>query len=96
MGRELLASYPEFEKVVRDSERWLLSNGFPGCLDIIACQDYQGQETRSFPLLQQSFQAAVFALEVALARLLISLGVMPTIALGHRYAHTPDSSFIFP
>ncbi|KAJ5645006.1 type I iterative polyketide synthase [Penicillium longicatenatum] len=83
MGRELLTAYPEFEKVVLDCERWLLSNGYPGCLNIIACKDDQERESPSSPLLQQSLQIAIFVLEVAIARLLISLGVMPTIVLGH-------------
>lgn len=88
MGRELLTSYPEFEKVVLDCEQWLLSNGYPGCLDIIAYQDDQELQSHSSSLLQQSLQIAVFVLEVALARLIISLGVIPTIVLGHRYTHT--------
>ncbi|GIJ90983.1 type I iterative polyketide synthase [Aspergillus pseudoviridinutans] len=83
MGHELLTAYPEFKKVVLDCERWLLSNGYPGCLDVIACKDNQEQQSHSSSLLQQSLQTAVFVLEVALARLLISLGVMPTIVLGH-------------
>ncbi|KAJ5758156.1 type I iterative polyketide synthase [Penicillium nucicola] len=83
MGRELLTAYPEFKNVVMDCERWLLSNGYPGCLDIIACKDDQEQQTRPSSLQQQSLQTAVFVLEVALARLLMSLGIMPTIVLGH-------------
>ena len=88
MGRELLTAYPEFEKEVLACERWLLSNGYPGCLNIIACKDDQERQPHSSPQLQQSLQTAVFVLEVALARLLISLGVIPTVVLGHRYAHT--------
>lgn len=91
MGRELLTAYPEFEKVVLDCQRWLLSNGYPGCLNIIACKDDQERQSPASPQLQQSFQTAVFVLEVALARLLISLGVMPTVVLGHRYAHASDT-----
>ncbi|GIK07603.1 type I iterative polyketide synthase [Aspergillus viridinutans] len=83
MGRELLTAYPEFKKVVLDCEQWLLSNGYPGCLNVIACKDDQERQSPSSSLLQQSLQTAVFVLEVALARLLISLGVMPTIVLGH-------------
>ncbi|KAB8270005.1 hypothetical protein BDV30DRAFT_250996 [Aspergillus minisclerotigenes] len=83
MGRELLTSQPEFKKVVLDCDRWLLSNGYPGCLNVIACKDDQERQSHSSSLLQQSLQTAVFVLEVALARLLISLGIMPTIVLGH-------------
>ncbi|KAJ5279451.1 type I iterative polyketide synthase [Penicillium angulare] len=83
MGRELLTAYPEFEKVVLECERWLLNNGYPGCLDIIAYNDDQEQQSQSLSLLQQSLQTAVFVLEVALARLLISLGLVPSIVLGH-------------
>ena len=92
MGRELLTAYPEFNKVVLNCEGWLLSNGYPGCLNIIACKDNQEWRSHSSSLLQQSLQTAVFVLEVALARLLVSLGIMPTIVLGHRYA---DTRFLF-
>ncbi|KAJ5675932.1 type I iterative polyketide synthase [Penicillium macrosclerotiorum] len=83
MGRELLTAYPEFEKVVLDCERWLLNNEYPGCLNIIACKDDEGEQSQSFSQRQQSFQTAVFVLEVGLARLLMSFGIMPTMVLGH-------------
>ncbi|KAJ5674340.1 type I iterative polyketide synthase [Penicillium maclennaniae] len=83
MGRELLTAYPEFEKVVKDCEQWLLSNDYPGCLNIIACKDDQERESQSTSLLNQSLQISIFVLEVALARVLISLGIIPTIVLGH-------------
>lgn len=93
MGRELLTAYPEFKKVVLDCDQWLLSNGYPGCLNVIASKGDQEQQSHPSPAMQQSLQTAVFVLEVALARLLISLGVMPTTVLGHRYAQTPESSY---
>ncbi|KAH3574576.1 hypothetical protein KXV22_000413 [Aspergillus fumigatus] len=83
MGRELLTAYPEFKKVVLDCDQWLLSNGYPGCLNVIASKGDQEQQSHPSPAMQQSLQTAVFVLEVALARLLISLGVMPTTVLGH-------------
>lgn len=85
MGRELLSTYPRFNEVVLECERWLSSNGYPSALDIIAGGNDGDSMVSSKALAQQSTQTAVFVLEVALARLLISLGITPTTVLGHRY-----------
>ncbi|KAI1407233.1 putative polyketide synthase [Hypoxylon sp. FL1857] len=83
MGRELMSIYPVFSKVVRQCDRILRRNGFPGCLEIIdpsATSDANSEDTAS---QLQAFQSAIFALEVALAQLLMSWNIMPSIVAGH-------------
>lgn len=83
MGQELMAMHPSFNRTVMDCERLLTSHGYPGCLDVIApktkTETQNADTTRS-----QSFQVGVFVLEVCLARLLISWGVVPAVVVGHR------------
>ena len=80
MGRELMMAYPEFKKTILRCEQWLLRKGYPGFIDIIMSVE---DHTNSSPALQ-SFQTAMFVLEVSLARLLISIGIIPTLVVGHR------------
>lgn len=80
MGRELMMAYPEFKKTVLRCEQWLLRNGYPGFIGIMmSIEDH----TSPSPALQ-SFQTAMFVLEASLARLLISIGIIPTLVVGHR------------
>lgn len=80
MGREMMMAYPEFKKTIFRCEQWLLRNGYPGFIDIMMSIE---DNTSPSPALQ-SFQTAMFVLEVCLARLLISIGIIPTIVVGHR------------
>ena len=80
MGRGLMTVYPDFKKTVLRCEQWLLRHGYPGFIEIIMNPDNQ---TTASPALQ-SFQTAMFVLEVSLARLLISIGIIPTLVVGHR------------
>ena len=80
MGRELMMVYPDFKKTILRCEQWLLGNGYPGFIDIMMSDE---DHTDSSPSLQ-SFQTAMFVLEVSLARLLISIGIIPTLVVGHR------------
>ena len=80
MGRELMRAYPEFKKTILRCEQWLLRNGYPGFIDIMMSVE----DHTSTPSALQSFQTAMFVLEASLARLLISIGVIPTLVVGHR------------
>jgi acyl transferase domain-containing protein len=83
MGQELMSIYPTFSKVVHQCDQILRRNGFPGCLKIINPNAADDDNTDS-TLQLQSFQSAIFALEVALAQLLISWNIMPSAVVGHR------------
>lgn len=83
MGQELISIYPIFSKVVHQCDQILRRNGLPGCLEIINPNAADASNTDSI-LLLQSFQSATFALEVALAQLLISWNIMPSAVIGHR------------
>ncbi|KAI0108849.1 putative polyketide synthase [Nemania sp. FL0031] len=82
MGRQLLSMYPLFSDTIHRCDRILRSNGFPGCLDIIQLEEAMLPDPED--LLQlQSFQSAIFALEVALSQLLISWNILPQAVIGH-------------
>lgn len=80
MGREMLVAYPEFKKTAMKCEQWLLRNGYPGCFEIF--ESLGGSVEPSATLYVQT---ATFVLQVSLARLLISIGITPTLLVGHRY-----------
>ena len=74
MGKDLMEIYPYFTKTIMECEQWLLRNGYPGCLGIIL-----GKSS-----CEEAFPTAIFALEVALARLFVSWGIVPKVVVGHR------------
>lgn len=80
MGRELMMAYPDFKKTILRCEQWLLRNGYPGFMDIMMSTE---DHTRPSTALQ-SLQTAMFVLEASLAGLLISIGIIPTLVVGHR------------
>lgn len=82
MGRALMSIYPTFSKIVYECDQLLSKNGFPGCLDIIMGDKGDDGETNISQM--QAFQSAMFVLEVALAKLLISWNILPVAVIGHR------------
>ncbi|KAI1208282.1 putative polyketide synthase [Annulohypoxylon truncatum] len=83
MGQQLMSIYPTFSKTIHQCDQILKRNGFPGCLEIIdpSRATSTNQEDNSSQL--QAFQSAIYALEVALAQLLISWNILPTLVVGH-------------
>ncbi len=83
MGRTLYDSSPIFKSHIDECHSFLIASGFCGVLPIIAPgPDGTGlTETEEF----EAYQAAIFALEYALAKLWMSWGVKPTAVVGHRY-----------
>ncbi|THC89674.1 hypothetical protein EYZ11_010885 [Aspergillus tanneri] len=82
MGHELMSIYPVFAKTVHRCDQILRENGFPGCLDVISPQ-VADQPSGNSTVQLQSFQSAIYALEVALAQLLISWKIRPSAVIGH-------------
>lgn len=78
--------YSDFANTVRICDRWLVSNNFPGCLDVIQADSSDSVTDVSDTTLWQAFQSGIFVLEVAIARLLLSWGIKPVAVVGHRYA----------
>ena len=89
MGRELMELYSDFADTVCICDRWLVSNNFPGCLDVIQSDSSNPVTDISDTMLWQAFQSGIFVLEVAIARLLLSWGIKPLAVAGHRYALRP-------
>ncbi|PBK92884.1 putative polyketide synthase [Armillaria gallica] len=81
MGRTLYDSSPIFKSHIDECHSFLTASGFCGVLPIIAPgPDGTGlTETEEF----EAYQAAIFALEYALAKLWMSWGVKPTAVVGH-------------
>ncbi|KAI1632524.1 putative polyketide synthase [Biscogniauxia mediterranea] len=86
MGQELMSMYPTFSKVVHKCDKALKQNGFPGCLEVIdpTTPDMSALDANSDAVAYlQASQSAIFALEVALAQLLISWNIRPDVVVGH-------------
>lgn len=83
MGQQLLSMYPVFSQTVHKIDQVLRENGFPSCMDIINASTTPDDTALDDTTQMQAFQSAIFALEVALARLLASWGVTPAAVIGH-------------
>lgn len=83
MGKELFTSSPIFRQTVLDCHYHLVESGFPGCLQVLnpdsTCSNLDEEEQL------QVFQAGIFVLEVALAKMWMSWGIIPEFVTGHRY-----------
>ncbi|KAI1446584.1 putative polyketide synthase [Annulohypoxylon stygium] len=83
MGQQLMSIYPVFSKTIRQCDQILKRNGFPGCLEIIDPSSTNNSNSENKTSQLQAFQSAIYALEVALAQLLISWNILPNIVVGH-------------
>ncbi|KAI1087806.1 putative polyketide synthase [Rostrohypoxylon terebratum] len=83
MGQQLMSIYPVFSKTIHQCDQILKRNGFPGCLEIIDPSSTTNSNSEDKTSQLQAFQSAIYALEVALAQLLISWNIMPNIVVGH-------------
>ncbi|KAI0064076.1 ketoacyl-synt-domain-containing protein [Artomyces pyxidatus] len=81
MGATLYKTVPLVKEVVDECHSYLTAAGFPGVLQIIAPEgDKSGlSQLEEF----EANQAAIFALEYALAKLWMSWGVTPELVVGH-------------
>lgn len=91
MGQQLMSMYPAFAKVVHQCDRVLRRNGFPGCLEVINPSAGGNTDSEDGASQLQAFQSAIFALEVALAQLLMSWNIRPSVVAGHRSVPPPLS-----
>ncbi|KAF7320598.1 hypothetical protein HMN09_00144300 [Mycena chlorophos] len=82
MGRVLYATNAVFRACVDECEGVLKAEGFPGVLGIINAKDGEGSGLEVMEEVQ-AYQAAIFVLECALARVWIGWGVKPSAVAGH-------------
>lgn len=82
MGRDLMNLLPEFHSVVMHCHDLLTEWGLPSCLEVIQPSAEHSRPLND-PITVQAFQSGIFALEVALARTLVKLGIKPAAVAGH-------------
>ena len=81
MGRELKKIFPSVGKTINRCHRLLTKWCLPTWLDVIdANLQSQNADHDNF----EAFQVSVFVLEVAIAELLMSFGIIPKAVAGHR------------
>ncbi|KAI9804114.1 MAG: Type I Iterative PKS [Sarcosagium campestre] len=82
MGQQLFNTSEQFHKIVLHCHNTLIQGGYPGVLQIInpTADDVVDDDPTN---RLQAFQCAIFVLEVALARLWLSWGVVPQVISGH-------------
>lgn len=82
MGRRLYQTSALFRKHIDDCHNILVRAGFPGVLGIILVET---QSDGLSPLEEfEAYQASIFSLQYALAKLWISWGIEPAAVVGHR------------
>ena len=89
MGSSLYLSSPLFKKHIDECDAILRGSGFLGILAVITGDDQNKDDDSSE---EEATQAAMFALEYALAMVWMSLGIKPIALVGHRQALTALSS----
>jgi len=84
MGKTLYETSSLFRNYIDECHRFLVSWGFPGVTQIILA----GEGGSGLTKLEEFevYQAAIFSLEYALAKLWMSWGLTPAAVVGHRYA----------
>ncbi len=90
MGKALYETSQLFRKYIDECHEILIVLGFPGVTPIILA----GEEGSGLTTLEEfeSYQAAIFSLEYALAKLWMAWGLTPAAAVGHRYVPCPVSA----
>lgn len=83
MGRSLYETSPLFKHHIDECHHILTSEGFPGVIPIITRNSAQGSGLETLHEFE-AYQAAIFSLEYALAKLWISWGLTPKAVVGHR------------
>ncbi|KAJ6779474.1 hypothetical protein PWT90_00780 [Aphanocladium album] len=83
MGKALIQQYPDFARTVNMCHEWLVSNKYPSCLDVINIDVSDTENVKVDSKTWQSFQSAIYVLEIALAKLLLSWGIRPQAVAGH-------------
>jgi acyl transferase domain-containing protein len=84
MGSELLSTSPEFKKTVEMCDNILTRNGYPPTTNFLANNGPWSNKDR---IVVE--QCACFVVEYALAKLLMTWGLVPDVVMGHRYAFPP-------
>ncbi|KAA1469652.1 polyketide synthase [Dentipellis sp. KUC8613] len=81
MGSSLYKTVPAFKRTVDECQSILTAAGFPGVLAIIN----PAGETSGLTQLEEfeAYQASIFTLEYALAKLWMSWGITPSVVVGH-------------
>lgn len=84
MGKVLYETSSVFRNYIDECHRFLVSWGFPGVTQILLA----GEGGSGLTKLEEFevYQAAIFSLEYALAKLWMSWGLTPAAVVGHRYA----------
>jgi len=84
MGKTLYEISNLFRKHIDECHRFLVGSGFPGVTQILLA----GEGGSGLTKLEEfeAYQAAIFSLEYALAKLWMSWGLTPAAVVGHRYA----------
>ncbi|KAM3511578.1 hypothetical protein MY11210_004796 [Beauveria gryllotalpidicola] len=83
MGRELIEQYEDFAHTVNVCDSWLVKNNYPSCLAVINGEQRETEDGKVDAQTWQSFQSAIYVVEVALAKLLESWGIRPLAVAGH-------------
>ncbi|PQK16682.1 hypothetical protein BB8028_0006g10010 [Beauveria bassiana] len=83
MGRELIEQYEDFAHTVNVCDGWLVKNNYPSCLAVITGEQRESEDGKVDAHTWQSFQSAIYVIEVALAKLLESWGIRPQAVAGH-------------
>ncbi|GLB38792.1 putative polyketide synthase [Lyophyllum shimeji] len=81
MGRSLYQTWAVFRRYIVDCHEILTENGFPGILAIIGADT----PTSGLSALEefQAYQASIFTLQYALAKVWMSWGLQPAAVAGH-------------
>lgn len=82
MGASLYRTQPIFRRCIDECQSILVQLGFPGVLSIILAGQESGLEWADEV---QAYQAAVFAVEWAMAKTWMEWGIVPSAVIGHRY-----------
>lgn len=91
MGEELMHSSPLFKKVITNCDNIIKALGFPTFLGVLSKNQ---SEKTALDLTDQiiTTQCACVALEIALAKLVMSWGITPNYVIGHRFVRPLNST----